>query len=96
VLSRYLGEYQSGKFAVEESTTLEARRAFAGQSIVEDSATTISRKAGNPPIGSVEDSTHYIKYHGGVGIGWWATDHLLQSHQAILALFAREPLKAAA
>jgi len=96
VLGRYLGDYQNGKFAVEDSTTLQARKAFAGQSIVEESATTISGKAGNPPIGSVEDSTHYIKYHGGVGIGWWATDHLLQSHQAILGLFAREPLKAAA
>ena len=95
-LSRYLGEYRKGKFAVEDSATLEARRAFAGQSLVEDSSTTRTGNGENRPICSVEDSTHYIKYHGGLGIGWWATDHLLQAHQAILGLFAREPLKAAA
>jgi hypothetical protein len=96
VLSRYLGNYQIGKFAVEDSTTLDARKAFAGQPIVEDSATTKGKKGRNPPIRSVEDSTHYIKYHGGVGSGWWGTDHLLQAHQAILGLFAREPLNTAA
>ena len=95
-LSRYLGEYQKRKFAVEDSTTLEARRAFADQSVVEDSTTTISGKARNRPICSVEDSTHYIRYHGGVGHGWWATDRAFQAHQAILGLFAREPLKAVA
>jgi hypothetical protein len=95
VLSRYLGEYH-GKFAVEDSTTLEARRTFAEESIVEETSTTIIGNGENRPIYSVEDSTHYIKYHRGVGIGWWRTDTLLQTHQAILGLFSCEPLKAAA
>lgn len=96
VLSRYLGDYQKGKFAVEDFTTLEARKAFAEQPIVEESTTMESEIGGNRPIRSVEDSTHHLEYHGVVGNGWWAADHVLRAHQTILGLFVHEPLKAAA
>jgi hypothetical protein len=96
VLSRYLGEYQKGKFAVEDSTTMEARKALAAQSTVEDTTTTKSQKGEKARMRSVEESPHHIKYHGAVGSGWWAAGHLLPAHQAILSLFLREPLKAAA
>lgn len=95
-LCRYLGEYQKGKFAVKESTTLDVRKEFATRMVVEESTPTSHKKGENLPIRSVEESTHYIEYHWGVGNGWWGTDHVLQAHQAILGLFAREPLKAAA
>jgi hypothetical protein len=63
-LSRYLGDYQKGKFAVEDSSTLDPRRDFAGQSLVEDSTTTNCGKPENPPFCSVEDSSHYINTMG--------------------------------
>ena len=81
---------------MEDPNTLEARKAFAEQSFVRDSTTTKSGNPGNPPIRSVADSIHHIKYHWGLGTAWWGTDHVLQAHQAILGLFAREPLKSAA
>jgi hypothetical protein len=96
VLARYLRQYQQGKFAVEDCTTVEARKVFAGPSPVEDFTSTESTNGANPPIRNMEDSTHYIEYHGGVGNGWWGTDHVLRVHQMISGLFSGEPLKAAA
>jgi hypothetical protein len=64
VLSRYLGEYQQGKYAVEESSTLDPRRDFAAQSLVEDSTTTKPENGQNLPNSSVEDSSHYINTMG--------------------------------
>jgi hypothetical protein len=97
VLSRYLGEYQKGKFAVEDSNTLDPRRTLVEQSIVEDSTTIKGDNGRKPPICSVEDSTHYIEYHRGAGHGWWTADPVIKAHQNILGLFlALAPLKAAA
>lgn len=82
VLSRYLRAYQQGKFAVEESSTLEARSVFAAQSLVEESTTTNDENGENPPNCTVEESSHYIEYHRGPGDrpssfsphrGWWAS-----------------------
>jgi hypothetical protein len=97
VLSNYLGNYQKGKFAVEDSSTLDARRDFAGPNPVEDSSTTNAENRSFPPIHRVEDSSNYLEYHGGVGPSWWMLPHVIQAQQSILALFqVPAPLKAAA
>lgn len=96
VLSRYLRDYQNGKFAVEESTPLDARKAFVRQNAGEESTTTQTRNVRFLPNISMEDSTHYIEYHGGAGSSWWGTDQVLKAHLAILGFFHDEPLRAAA
>lgn len=60
VLEQYLKDYQSGRFAVEDSSTVEARKAMVGQSHVGDSSTLKSGNGGNPPNPVVEENTTHI------------------------------------
>lgn len=63
VLSRYLKDYQRGHFAVEESTTMSARKAAADLRSVEETSTRYSENGAKLPIRSVGESTTHIKYH---------------------------------
>ena len=63
---------------------------------VEETSTLHSENVAKLPIRSVGKSTTHIKYHWGVGNGWWVADHVLQAQQRILGLLARAPLRAAA
>lgn len=76
-LDRYLKSYQQGKFAVEDSSTLDARRELT----VEDSSTLAGGNGEKPSLRIVEDSSTHIDYHWGAGTdanpstpssGWWA------------------------
>jgi hypothetical protein len=63
-LDLYLKSYAENKLAVEVSSTLEARKALAGSIGVEESSTLKTGNGGNPPIGSVEESTTHISTMG--------------------------------
>lgn len=93
VLSRYVGNYQKGKFPVEDSITIEARKHFVSAAVVEDSSTVKSENGKNPPIRSVRDSSTHINTIGVRGL--LAEDPVLGL--AILALGETDaPLAAAA
>jgi hypothetical protein len=66
-LTRYLGNYSEGKFAVEESTTLGIRRDAAGAASVGESTTLTNNNGEKPPISSVGESTTYIEIPLGSG-----------------------------
>lgn len=59
-LKRYLKNYNERSFAVEDSSTLDARIAFSEQSTVEDSSTLKIENGQNAPISFVEESSTYI------------------------------------
>jgi len=67
-LKRYFKEHSKGKFAVVDSTTLEARMAeIDGEPAVE--TTTLKTLNGqNPPITQMVESTVHLSYHKGVGV----------------------------
>jgi hypothetical protein len=95
VLSRYLGNYQKGRFPVEDSTTLEARKQFAREALVEDSSTVKGGNRENPPIRSMGDSSTHINTMGVRGqASPIADDPVLEL--AILALGKPEPVAEAA
>ena len=85
VLRRYLGDYRKGKFPVEDSNTLSARKDFARRVVVEDSSTVKSENGKNPPICSVEDSSTHINTIGVRGLGSLLADDPVLG-LAILAL----------
>jgi len=68
VLRRYLGDYQKGKFPVEDSNTLSARKDFVGGAAVADSSTVKGGNGKNPPIRSVADSSTHINTIGVRGL----------------------------
>lgn len=70
-LARYLGDYQNRKFAVEDSSMLDARKDRAAQVLVEVSTTTKAEIGGNLPHRRMEDSTIHVEYHGRAG--WWSS-----------------------
>jgi hypothetical protein len=66
-LKRYLKDKQAGKFAGEETTTLNARRVeettTEGSGTVEETATPEPENGEKPPNGPVVDSTTHILHH---------------------------------
>lgn len=69
-LRRYLGDYQQGKFAVEESSMLEARKAIVPQVIGGESSMLNAGNGEKPPKCSMEESSIYINTMGFRGRGW--------------------------
>lgn len=57
---------------------------------------TQARKTANSENPPASDAASLISKPYVGSASWWTADHVLQTHQAILGLFAREPLKAAA
>ena len=63
-LDLYLKSYAENKLAVEESYTLDARKALASSNGVEESSTLKSGNGGFPPTQSVEENTTHISTMG--------------------------------
>ena len=63
-LKRYVREYAKNRSAVEDSSTLDARRAFAEQRRVEDSSTPKCKNGRKPPNSVVRDSSTHINTIG--------------------------------
>ena len=71
-LKRYLKSYGERRFAVEDSSALDARMALCEQSTVEENSTLETGIGGNLPNCSVEDSSTYISTMGVRGTGEYA------------------------
>jgi hypothetical protein len=95
-LSKYLGDYQKGKFAVEDCSTLDVRKDYAGKALVEDSTTTKDGNGEKPPKSGVEESSHYIEYHRGTGAAWTPYNPYLSCSQMDWSQFATSQLSMAA
>jgi hypothetical protein len=101
-LKRYFKEYAERKFAVVDSTTLEARMP-ENQPNPAVVSTTVKSKNGqklpNPPMG---ETTAHLSYQGGAGAAsvWWTANAALiarvRLQMALFAWIAPQELRAAA
>jgi hypothetical protein len=90
-LKRYFKEHAERKFAVVDSTTLDARKAEIGSDPTVVS-TTLKRGNGRklPNLQMVETTVH-LSYHGGEGAacGWWGVEASMRAKiRARLAMLA--------
>lgn len=101
-LKRYFKEHESGKFAVVDSTTLDARSAENAVAPVVETTTLKSENGSKEPKCRLVETTTYLSYHRGTGsCGWWGADATLKAQtSARLAMWAwiaaAEPMRDAA